>query len=88
MDIMFLTPKPPQGEAKVAREPTRIGAGRSHHEAPQLGGYCAVFDEDSSNLTAIQKGLKAMKGPGITTGDYQEMRIRRFHQIIDSYLDR
>jgi nitrite reductase/ring-hydroxylating ferredoxin subunit len=89
MEVMFLTPKTPGKPAPpVARAAQMLELGQSHHDAPQLGGFAAVFDEDASNLFAIQKGLMSMKGPGITTGNYQEMRIRHFHRMIDSYLER
>lgn len=86
MEIMFLTPRGERVEGEAVKTPTRLAIADSHHKAPQLGSFCSVFDEDMSNLGSIQKGLKTMKGPGITLGNYQEMRIRRFHQTLDSYL--
>jgi hypothetical protein len=38
------------------------------------------------NLPRLQRGLKAMRKPGITLGDYQEIRIRRFHKVLEEYL--
>ncbi len=86
MEIMFLAPDSESKRLQPVKTPTRLGPDESHHNAPQLGGYAAVFDEDLSNLAAVQEGLKSMKGTGVILGNYQEMRIRRFHQILDEYV--
>lgn len=85
MDIMFVDPL---GDPAQVPEPQVVGPDASLHEAPQLGGYCAVFDEDSGNLAALQRGLKTMRTKGPVTGDYQEARIRHFHQQLDRHLAR
>jgi nitrite reductase/ring-hydroxylating ferredoxin subunit len=86
MDIMFVAPQPAGASPAVAREPQRIGPDGSHHEAPQLGGYSAVFDEDSGNLAALQRGLKTMNTTGPVVGAYQEARIRHFHRMLDEFM--
>lgn len=83
MDIMFLDPA---GEPGAVPEPQRIGPDESHHVAPQLGGYCSVFDEDTGNLAGLQRGLKTMRTAGPVTGKYQEARIRHFHEVLDDTL--
>ena len=50
-------------------------------------GLARVFDQDGSNLPQVQKGLKASKKGTITLGNYQEVRIRHFHQTLDKYLN-
>jgi phenylpropionate dioxygenase-like ring-hydroxylating dioxygenase large terminal subunit len=85
MDIMFVDPL---GDPARVPEPQVVGPDASLFEAPQLGGYCAVFDEDSRNLAALQRGLKTMRTQGPVTGNYQEARIRHFHQQLDRYLVR
>jgi len=32
--------------------------------------------------------LQAISQPGITLGNYQEIRIRRFHNVLEEYLAR
>ncbi|MEM7728237.1 MAG: aromatic ring-hydroxylating dioxygenase subunit alpha [Pseudomonadota bacterium] len=86
MDIMFLVPESEDAPRQVAVEPTVVEIGESHHKAPQLGGYCDVFDEDKANVGQVQKGLKSMRGPGPVFGSYQEARIRRFHQTLGEYV--
>ncbi|NES64799.1 MAG: aromatic ring-hydroxylating dioxygenase subunit alpha [Okeania sp. SIO2D1] len=55
-------------------------------DAPELRQSGPVLDQDASNLLLLQKGLKASAKPGITLGNYQESRIRHFHQVLDEYL--
>ncbi|MFN7173625.1 MAG: aromatic ring-hydroxylating oxygenase subunit alpha [Thermaurantiacus tibetensis] len=86
MEVMFLVPPAPGRTIPVAREVTEIGADESHAAAPQLGGFAAVFDEDMSNLAALQKGLHAMASPGPVTGLVQEARIRHFHACLDAFM--
>jgi len=38
------------------------------------------------NRPFVQEGLKASKNGQINLGNYQEIRIRQFHQTIDKYL--
>ena len=45
-----------------------------------------VFDQDGSNLPQVQRGMKASKKGTITLANYQEVRIRHFHQTLDKYL--
>jgi phenylpropionate dioxygenase-like ring-hydroxylating dioxygenase large terminal subunit len=55
-------------------------------EAPELGALAHIFNQDSQNLPKIQKGLKASRKSGVTLANYQEIRIRHFHQALDDYL--
>ncbi len=65
-----------------------LGPDEDYSAAPELGGLCAVFNQDLANLPRIQRGLKSMTKPGVTLANYQEIRIRQFHQDLDAYLDR
>jgi phenylpropionate dioxygenase-like ring-hydroxylating dioxygenase large terminal subunit len=57
-------------------------------EAPELGVLGAVFEQDMSNLPYVQQGLHASKTGKVNLGDYQEIRIRQFHQTLDKYLNK
>lgn len=57
-------------------------------DATELGGLGAVLDQDLDNLEMIQRGLHAMHKPGVTLSNYQEVRIRHFHQTLEDYLNR
>jgi len=88
MEIMFLVPQAPGREAPVTRDAQVIAPEESHAVVPELGGFAAVFDEDMSNLAALQKGLKTMRTPGPMTGAIQEARIRHFHNCLDEFMGR
>jgi len=55
--------------------------------APELGVLGHVFEQDMDNLPYVQQGLKVSKNGQVQLGDYQEIRIRQFHQTLDKYLD-
>jgi len=57
-------------------------------EATELGVLGAVFEQDMSNLPYVQQGLHASKTGKVNLGDYQEIRIRQFHQTLDKYLNK
>ena len=84
MTVMMLMPF--AGERPPAAKITKIPSDRPWSDAPQLGGLAAIFEQDTSNLNRVQKGLRATPRKEVTLGDYQEARIRHFHQNIDRYL--
>jgi len=56
-------------------------------DAPELGVLGHVFEQDMDNLPYVQEGLHASKTGEVNLGDYQEIRIRQFHQTLDKYLN-
>lgn len=56
-------------------------------EAPEIGGLGPVFDQDDSNMPAVQRGMLASKKGSISLASYQESRIRHLHQTLDKYLN-
>lgn len=56
--------------------------------APELGVLGAVFEQDMENMAFVQDGLKVSKNGLVELGNYQEIRIRQFHQTLDKYLER
>ena len=54
--------------------------------AAELGVLGAVFEQDMQNLPYVQEGLKASKTGKVNLGDYQEIRIRQFHETLEKYL--
>lgn len=57
-------------------------------DAPELGVLGAVVDQDMTNMELCHEGLKCSKNGNVELGDYQEIRIRHFHQLLDTYLKR
>ncbi len=86
MEIMFLFAKNPDGTHPPSAKITWLGADDKWSDAPELGASGMVADQDSDNLMRIQKGLRASKKPGVTLANYQESRIRHFHQTLDRYM--
>jgi hypothetical protein len=56
--------------------------------AAELGVLGDVFDQDMNNLPYVQDGLKVSKTGLVQLGDYQEIRIRQFHETLKKYLAR
>ncbi|HXC40208.1 MAG TPA: aromatic ring-hydroxylating dioxygenase subunit alpha [Burkholderiales bacterium] len=80
---------------------TRLAAGQPMPPAPRmrllapdepwgsaLGQLGSVIDQDMGNLPYVQEGLKASKSGKVQLANYQEVRIRHFHQTLDKYLER
>ncbi len=86
MDVRLLQPCPP-GKRPPAAKIHWLKPEESWANAPELGTLGSVFDQDSSNLDRIQKGLKASGKTNILLGKYQESRIRHFHQVLHSQLN-
>ena len=86
MTVMMLMPF--AGERPPAAKVTKIPSNRPWSDAAQLGGLAAIFEQDTSNLARVQKGLRASPRKTVTLGEYQEARIRHFHQTIDGYLSK
>lgn len=55
-------------------------------DAPELGVLGDVFEQDMANLPFVQEGLHASKNGLVNFADYQEVRIRQFHQTLDKYI--
>lgn len=64
----------------------RLSLDQKWTDAPELGGLGAVFEQDMGNLPYVQEGLHASKTGKIQLADYQEVRIRQFHQTLDKYI--
>ena len=89
MDIYLLT-RYPEGAEPPPDAPTfRLGIDDSFLEASDVlgAGLARVFEQDGANLPQVQKGMKASKKGTVTLSNYQEVRIRHFHQTLDKYLN-
>lgn len=56
--------------------------------ALELGYLSGVYDQDESNMPAIQAGLKDLGEGTIHFGRYSEVRCRNLHRMIDEYIER
>ena len=46
-----------------------------------------VFEQDSFNMPKVQKGLEQAAKPGVTLANYQESKVRWFHQLLGEWVD-
>jgi len=88
MEIIVLM-RYPEGQERPADCPVyKLDKDQLFSEAPGLeGGLGRVFDQDFSNLKMVQKGLKNLQSGEVVLGNYQEIRIRHFHQTLDKYIN-
>jgi phenylpropionate dioxygenase-like ring-hydroxylating dioxygenase large terminal subunit len=85
MEVRVVLPYPSEQRPPVAKI-YRLAADESWTKIPGFEQLGAIFDQDTSNLRRLQKGLKASAKPGITLSKYQESIIRHFHQVLDRQL--
>lgn len=87
MEVRVLTRVKP-GEARPRSVPMHLLRDDERWiDAPELGVLGAVFEQDMENMSLVHDGLKASKNGLVELGDYQEVRIRHFHQTLDTYLN-
>ncbi|MBT6352581.1 MAG: aromatic ring-hydroxylating dioxygenase subunit alpha [Halieaceae bacterium] len=84
-EIVMLEPLADGATHPDPPEPVYLNAEQSYTEIDELAWLGAVYDQDTGNLLRQQQGLKTTR-KGITLGNYQEARIRRFHLTLDGYL--
>jgi phenylpropionate dioxygenase-like ring-hydroxylating dioxygenase large terminal subunit len=63
-----------------------LGPDQKWTAAEELGILGDVFEQDMENLPFVQDGMHASKTGKIQLGNYQEIRIRQFHNTMDKYL--
>lgn len=88
MEVRVLTRVKP-GEPMPRSVPMHfLSEAESWSAAPELGILGAVIDQDMANMSLVHDGLKASKNGLVELGDYQEVRIRHFHQTLNKYLSK
>jgi len=85
-DVMILLRYPKGSERPPAVPVHRIPDDQPFASAPELGALGPVFDQDDSNMPAVQRGMKASRKGAVSLASYQESRIRHLHQTLDKYL--
>ena len=86
-DLLLLRPLAPGEVAPFPPDPVKLTVEQGYAEGGMNPGLAHVFDQDTSNLAMQYRGFQASQKPGQTLGNYQESRIRHFHQTLDQYLD-
>jgi hypothetical protein len=86
MECMFLLPFP-EGQRPPSSEVNWLGPDDQWAEhAPELGNLARVFDQDTFNLARVQEGLRAMKKPGVTLANYQELKVRHAQTLLGEWV--
>jgi phenylpropionate dioxygenase-like ring-hydroxylating dioxygenase large terminal subunit len=85
MEVFLLSPF--EGERPPPVECQWISEGGSWQEAPVLGVTSRILDQDSSNIAAVQDGLRSAPMKGLRLALYQESKIRHFHWLLDKWLE-
>lgn len=87
-DLLFLRPLTPGEDPPEAPEAYKIGINESYETVPGIEQWLGhIYDQDTANLAAQQKGFKAAKKKGQTLGNYQEIRVRRLNKTLRQYLN-
>ena len=55
-------------------------------DAEELTGIGVIFDQDMSNIPEVEAGMRTSKKGAVTYANYQESRLRHYHQTIDKYI--
>lgn len=84
MEVRILNRRKPNEAPSPSPAMTMLGPDDTWESA--LGILGAILDQDMANLPSVQIGMKMSKTGVIQLGDYQESRVRHFHQRIDYYL--
>jgi phenylpropionate dioxygenase-like ring-hydroxylating dioxygenase large terminal subunit len=86
IDIMVLEPLPEDEPRPPAAKTRHLGSDETWLDAPELGVFGRVFNQDGSTFGRVQRGLRASVASSATLSRYQESRIRHFHATLDAYL--
>jgi hypothetical protein len=88
MEYRMLLPIPKDGKRPEVPEAIIINFGEKAEDNPALGTTGHIVDQDMSNMNAVQRGFKAAADGAayMTLSQYQEAKIRRFHEIYDQRL--
>jgi len=85
MEVRILTPVP-EGQPMPAAVPMHM-LQEDETWASALGVLGSIVDQDMGNLPYVQEGMKVSKNKLLHLANYQEIRIRHFHQTLDKYLN-
>lgn len=78
----------PKDQPRPAPANMRIlSASEKWSDAEELGGLGVIADQDMGNLPYVQEGLKTSGNNEVHFANYQDMRIRQHHIMIQRYID-
>jgi hypothetical protein len=86
MECMFLAPIPENGEYEPVREIHWLAPDQDWTDAPELGMLAKIFNQDQRNLPFVYEGLKATARENLRLADYNELKLRHFHQLYEKWV--
>ncbi len=86
MECMFLAPIPESGEYQPVREIHWLSPDQDWTDAPELGMLAKIFNQDQRNLPFVYQGLKATARENLRLADYNELKLRHFHQLYEKWV--
>ena len=86
MEIMMMVTCPKGDERPADCKIHELEDDQGFGDAQELMGLGRIIDQDVQNLKYVQDGLESLKGRKVVFSDYQEVRIRAFHQTLDRYV--
>ncbi len=81
MEVIYLAPF--RGRRPAPAEVHWLAEGEDWTHAPELGFLTRVFNQDTTNLPNVQKGLHSAQHTHVTFGAYQETKLRHFHLLLE-----
>ena len=87
LDIRLMLPLPPGDQRPPAAAHRMLADDEPFGSVAELGNLGPLFDQDESNLRAVQRGMRITGRTGLVLGDYQESRIRHFHQLLERWVE-
>ena len=84
-EVLLLQPVPEGAPRPLPAEPIHLGMNDSYTQVPDFP-LAKVLDQDTENFYRQWAGMNASMKPGQTLANYQEVRIRNFHNTLDDYL--
>ncbi len=87
MECMYMAPIPENGEYTPVGEIHWLGPDDDWTEAAELGMLTKIFNQDLRNLPHVYAGMKATAREHLRLGDYNELKLRHFHNLYTEWVD-
>lgn len=87
MEIYQLDRVPKNGPRPTPASLRMLSEEERWSDAQELGGLGVIADQDMGNLPYVQEGLRASGNNQVQFANYQDMRIRQHHIMIQRYID-
>jgi nitrite reductase/ring-hydroxylating ferredoxin subunit len=86
MECMFLSPIPENGEYTPVSGIHWLGPDDDYTQAPELGNLAKIFNQDLRNLPHVYAGMKATAKKHIRFADYNELKLRHWHEMYSNLI--